>query len=130
MRMAASCLGPSARRAYHRRNGNLNGLEITAGFWKDGRGSGRRPKRRLVDEMNSGERTRDAGGKEKMTLHEWIASLIGILQCALIAYGLRTMRVAGEHRNREGERRRAETMAALEELISRTGRAPANQVAG
>ena len=65
-----------------------------------------------------------------MTIHEWIASFIGILQCALIAYGLRTMRVAGEHRNREGERRHTEAMAALKELISRTGRAPANQAAG
>ena len=66
-----------------------------------------------------------------MTIYEWTASLIGILQCALIAYGLRTMRVAGEHRNGEGERRHAEAMTALKELISRTGRArPTNQAAG
>ena len=50
-----------------------------------------------------------------MTIYEWIASLIGILQCALIAYGLRTMRAAGEHRNREGERRHAEAMTALDD---------------
>ena len=62
-----------------------------------------------------------------MTMYEWIASLIGILQCALTAYGLRTILAAGEHRNGEGERRHAESM---KELISRTGRAPANQAAG
>ena len=68
-----------------------------------------------------------------MTIYEWIASLIGILQCALIAYGLRTMLVTSERRNREGERRHAENMAAhtesmtaLKELIARTGRTPAN----
>ena len=61
-----------------------------------------------------------------MTIYEWIASLIGILQCALIAYGLRTMLVTSERRNREGERRHAESMTALKELIARTGRTPAN----
>ncbi len=68
-----------------------------------------------------------------MTMYEWIASLIGILQCALIAYGLRTMLVTSERRNQEGERRHGETMAAhaesmtaLKELIARTGRATAN----
>ena len=68
-----------------------------------------------------------------MTIYEWIASLIGILQCALIAYGLRAMLVTSERRNREGERRHAENMAAhtesmtaLKELIARTGRTPAN----
>ena len=85
-----------------------------------------------------------------MTIYEWLASLIGILQCALIAYGLRTMLVTSERRNREGERRHdeymqahaetmqankaahaetmaahAESMTALKELIARTGRAPA-----
>ena len=47
-----------------------------------------------------------------MTTYEWIASLIGILQCALIAYGLRTMLVTSERRNQEGERRHAEYMEA------------------
>ncbi len=69
-----------------------------------------------------------------MTMYEWIAAnIIGILQCALIAYGLRTMLVTSERRNQEGERRHAETMAAhaesmtaLKELIARTGPAPAN----
>ena len=79
-----------------------------------------------------------------MTTYEWLASLIGILQCALIAYGLRTMLVTSERRNREGERRHdeymqahkashaetmaahAESMTALKELIARTGRAPAS----
>ena len=75
-----------------------------------------------------------------MTTYEWIASLIGILQCALIAYGLRAMLVTSERRNREGERRHAEymqahtetmaahaeSMTALKELIARTGRTPAN----
>ena len=72
-----------------------------------------------------------------MTAYEWIASLIGILQCALIAYGLRAMLVTSERRNREGERRHAEymqahkaahaeSMTALKELIARTGRSPAN----
>ena len=66
-----------------------------------------------------------------MTMYEWIAAnIIGIVQCALIAYGLRTMRLTSEHRNREGERRHAESMTALKELISRTGRAAANQAAG
>ena len=79
-----------------------------------------------------------------MTIYEGLASLIGILQCALIAYGLRTMLVTSERRNREGERRHdeymqahkashaetmaahAESMTALKELIARTGRAPAS----
>ena len=79
-----------------------------------------------------------------MTIYEWIASLIGILQCALIAYGLRTLLVTSERRNREGERRHAEymqahaetmeaheaahaeSMTALKELIARMGPAPAN----
>ena len=72
-----------------------------------------------------------------MTAYEWSASLIGILQCALIAYGLRAMLVTSERRNREGERRHdeymqahkaahAESMTALKELIARTGRSPAN----
>ncbi len=73
-----------------------------------------------------------------MTMYEWIAAnIIGILQCALIAYGLRTMLVTSERRNQEGERRHAEameayksahaeSMTALKELIARTGPAPAN----
>ena len=66
-----------------------------------------------------------------MTMYEWLASnIIGIAQCALIACGLRTMRLASENRDREGERRHAESMTALKELISRTGRAAANEAAG
>ena len=77
-----------------------------------------------------------------MTMYEWLASnIIGVAQCALIACGLRTMRLASENRDREGERRHAEameayksahaeSMTALKELISRTGRAAANEAAG
>ena len=55
-----------------------------------------------------------------MTTYEWISSIIGVTQCGLIGYGLRSMRMASETRDREGARRYAATMEGLEKRYAAT----------
>ena len=55
-----------------------------------------------------------------MTTYEWISSIIGVTQCGLIGYGLRSMRMASETRDREGARRHAATMEGLEKRYAAT----------
>ena len=66
----------------------------------------------------------------EMTEYETAALLIaaahvvvGLMQVAIVAYGIRAMRTMGERRAREQDQRHAEAMRALEALIERTGRA-------
>ena len=63
-------------------------------------------------------------------LGHWIASgqllialLIGLGQIAVVWFGIRVMRQAGERRAKEQDQRHDEAMTALRELIARTGRA-------
>ena len=56
--------------------------------------------------------------------------VVGLMQVAIVAYGIRVMRTMGERRTREqdqrhteADQRHAEAMRALEALIERTGRA-------
>lgn len=46
---------------------------------------------------------------------------VGLAQAGLILYGIRVMQSAGERRAREQDQRHVESMAALTELIRRTG---------
>ena len=48
---------------------------------------------------------------------------IGLGQIAVVWFGIRVMRQAGERRAKEQDQRHDETMLALRELIARTGRA-------
>ena len=52
----------------------------------------------------------------------YAAIAIGIGQLAVVWYGIRAMQRAGNQRAREQDQRHVETMTALRELISRTGR--------
>ena len=47
--------------------------------------------------------------------------VVGLMQVAIVAYGIRAMRTMGERRTREQDQRHAEAMRALEALIERTG---------
>ena len=47
--------------------------------------------------------------------------VVGLMQVAIVAYGIRAMRTMGERRAREQDQRHAEAMRALEALIERTG---------
>ena len=47
--------------------------------------------------------------------------VVGLMQVAIVAYGIRAMRTMGERRAREQDQRHAEAMRALEVLIERTG---------
>ena len=54
--------------------------------------------------------------------------VVGLMQVAIVAYGIRVMRTMGERRTREqdqrhteADQRHAEAMRALEALIERTG---------
>ena len=47
--------------------------------------------------------------------------VVGLMQVAIVAYGIRVMRTMGERRAREQDQRHAEAMRALEALIERTG---------
>ena len=52
-----------------------------------------------------------------------VAGLVGLVQCLLIAYGLRLMRVGNDDRQRQAdlaEKRHEENMLALRTLIERT----------
>ena len=53
----------------------------------------------------------------------YAAVAIGVGQLAVAWYGIRAMQRAGNRRAREQDQRHVETMTALRELISRTGRA-------
>ena len=47
--------------------------------------------------------------------------VVGLMQVAIVAYGIRAMCTMGERRAREQDQRHAEAMRALEALIERTG---------